>query len=179
MRNLNEPERGPLDWLRERRDREGNPMISDEEFSAGERLRKDFLRAHLQPRLTTSWSGVPNDRRRRAAPGADGEVAATSAEAQARVRRALAAVGTEHANILLDVCCLEAGLGHVERKAGWPQRSGKIVLQMALRELARHYGYLGAQDRDALERSVTRRWGAAGYRGSVEQWGRSDGSESD
>ncbi len=47
----------PLQWLNRRRDKDGQPMISTEQFVAGERLVADvrFL-LQLVPRVTSSWS---------------------------------------------------------------------------------------------------------------------------
>ena len=45
----------PLTWLRARRDRTGQPLISDAQYLAGERLRMDFERAMLARRTTTNW----------------------------------------------------------------------------------------------------------------------------
>lgn len=162
-------ERGPLEWLRERKDRDGNPWIGNEEYAAGLRLRADFEKAQLQPRVTASWTGVPNDRTR-GAPGMGLDIRERVADAQQRVRSALAAVGLDHANILLDVCCFDTGLGNVERRSGWPQRSGKVILQIALRQLARHYGFLPHHEVHGDARRAIRRWGGDGYRGSLQEW---------
>ena len=59
----------PLAWLRSRLDRHGQPMISAEQFEAGERLRADLWRARMTPRVTASWSGIAQSRsERRGAP---------------------------------------------------------------------------------------------------------------
>lgn len=158
----------PLSWLYRRRDKDGKPLISQAEFDAGERLRADFWFAQMTPKVTSSWNSTSSSRReRRAAPGAGIELQDRIVAARERVRLALKAVGPELAGILIDVCCHLKGLEEAERGAGWPQRSGKIVLQLALTRLARHYGILPAGD--AVPRGSTiRHWGVSDYRPTID-----------
>src|SRR5258708_15454359 len=46
----------PLAWLARRKGRDGRTMISPNQFIAGEKLRADFTRGHLSPRVTSDWS---------------------------------------------------------------------------------------------------------------------------
>jgi len=132
----------PLAWLARRKGRDGRAMIAPVQLIAGERLRADFTRAQMSPRVTSNWSASVSSGRRG---GAAGECASDlSLAARQRVRAALRAVGLEFAGPLLDVCCFLQGLEEVERARGWPPRSAKVVLQLGLDRLARHYG-LGAQ----------------------------------
>jgi hypothetical protein len=134
----------PLAWLARRKGRDGRLLIAPVQLQAGERLRAEFTRAQLMPRTTSNWSATVADGRR------GGGQPATFTEAviaaRQRVRHALDAVGPEFSGLLLDVCCFLKGLADVERERGWPPRSAKVVLQLGLDRLARHYG-LGAEAR--------------------------------
>ena len=88
--------------------------------------------------------------------------------ARQRIRRALEAVGPELAGILLDVCCHDIGLETAGRAQGWPQRSAKVVLQLALTSLARHYGLLAPEPRPGTHR--LRHWGSEDYRPDLDAW---------
>jgi hypothetical protein len=133
----------PLGWLARRKGRDGQPLIQAVQFQAGERLRTDFTRAQLTPSITSSWDPSRAGGRRGQGGGTFTDAVVAARE---QVRRALDAVGPEFAGLLLDVCCFLKGLEDIERERRWPPRTGKIVLQLALDRLARHYG-LAAETR--------------------------------
>jgi hypothetical protein len=128
----------PLAWLARRKGRDGRIMISANQFIAGEKLRADFTRGHLSPRVTSDWT-APTGRSRTHGGGA-GEMTDLIVASRQRVRLAMEACGPEFSGLLMDVCCFLRGLEEVERERGWPPRSAKIVLQLGLDRLARHYG---------------------------------------
>jgi hypothetical protein len=131
----------PLAWLARRKGRDGRTMIDPAQLQAGERLRAEFTRAQLMARTTANWSAPIAQAGRDG--GSDRSGAFTDAVIAARqtVRQALDAVGPEFSGLLLDVCCFLKGLEDVERERGWPARSAKVVLQLGLDRLARHFGY--------------------------------------
>lgn len=136
----------PLAWLRTRKGRDGKPLLDAAQFEAGERLRADVTFGRIGPDLARpSWQGLMTGGAGRGTGPGGGLADLTDAGIAARVRveRALAAVGPELAGILIDVCCELRGLEHCEKARGWPPRTGKVVLALALTRLARHYGLDG------------------------------------
>jgi hypothetical protein len=129
----------PLAWLARRKGRDGRALIEPEQLLAGERLRADFTRAQLTPRVTANWSASGTQDRHAGVRTATFTEAMVAARQQ--LRQAFDTVGPEFVGLLLDVCCFLKGLEDVERDRGWPPRSAKVVLQIALDRLARHYGY--------------------------------------
>jgi hypothetical protein len=130
----------PLVWLARRKGRNGRTLIEPTQLQAGERLRADFTRAHLMPHITSNWSASVADGRRAVGPEAFTEAVIAARQC---VRHALDAVGPEFSGLLVDVCCFLKSLADVESERRWPPRSAKVVLQLGLDRLARHYG-LGA-----------------------------------
>lgn len=151
---VNEAE-SPLAWLARRRGPNGRPLIDIDQFQAGERLRADFTRAGLTPRVTSNWI-APITQGRRAGGNAAVSFSDSVLAAKERFSRTLEAVGPEFAGILLDVCCFLKGLETIERDRKWPQRTAKVVLGLALDRLARHYGI--RNEIRGPERSKTRFW---------------------
>ena len=143
-------------------------MITGAQRDAGERLANDFTLAGMMPRVTANWSAIAPDRNtRRAAPGAGVEISERAADAQRRVQTALLTVGVEFAGLLIDVCCLETGLEVLEVRERWPQRSAKLLLQVALTRLARHYGII-PPPREPLAR--LRHWAAGDFQPNLAAW---------
>ena len=163
----------PLGWLKSRKDRIGRPLISDQQFEAGERLRADYWFARLSTRVTANWSALaPSDRTRRGAPSSAADLRDEVIAAKERVMRAIEAVGPELAGVLIDICCELKGLEDAEKSHGWPQRAGKVVLALALNRLARHYG-LDVPDETRQRRKSIRHWGSEDYRPTLDAWQRS------
>lgn len=149
----------PLGQLARYRLRDGRPFVTSAEVDAGEKLRLDYTRGRLMPRLGANWEAAVAPGRRGAG-GAVVDLTDAALAARQRVDRALAAVGPELAGVLIDVCCFLKGLELVERERGWPVRSAKVVLKTALGALSRHY-------RPAAGRSAGApllHWGAEDYR---------------
>jgi hypothetical protein len=166
----------PLGWLRSRKDRQGRPLITDHQYAAGERLRADYWFAQLSPRVTANWSALaPADRSRRAAPAHGVSLRDDVVAAKERVRRALTEVGPELSGVLIDVCCELKGIEVAEKSKGWPKRAGKVVLQIALDRLARHYG-LGPGEGSG-RRAGIRHWGDEDYRPTLDAWDKKGGAQ--
>jgi hypothetical protein len=128
----------PLVWLARRKGTDGRPLIEPHQLQAGERLRVDFTLAQMMPRTTSNWhASVAGRHRGQTADHLTDRVIA----ARQRLGHALDATGPEFSGLLIDICCFLKKLDAVERERQWPARSAKVVLQLALERLARHYGF--------------------------------------
>lgn len=161
MANLAE---SPLAQLVRRKTRQGTPFLDAREFQAGERLRADYTRGQIMPRLGANWVASVSSGRR-ASGGGLADLTAAALGARQRVDDAIAAVGPELSGVLIDVCCFLKGLERVEVERGWPVRSAKVVLKTALGALARHYspkdGVKHRRERQTLH------WGTEDYRPKI------------
>jgi uncharacterized protein DUF6456 len=122
----------PLGWLFAR------GLVSQRQYDAGERLRADWERAQLAPRVTMAWDAAPVARGRG---GSTGEPDLTGAQIDAKRRfdDAIAHAGPGLADILWRVVCAGEGMRNAETALGWPARAGKLVLTIALDRIADHY----------------------------------------
>ncbi len=156
----------PLRWLANRKDKNGVPLLAPYQVEAGERLRMDYQFAGLTARVTASWSPAAQSSSNSGANDATGMQDNVLAARQ-RVVRALAAVGPELCGVLVDVCCHLKGIEEAEKTEGWPQRSGKVVLQIALTSLARHYGLVSDRALHKSGRRASLHWGADDFRPEI------------
>ncbi len=154
----------PLGWMRARKDKAGNPLLSHEQFEAGERIRRDFTQAQMSPRVTASWefSAPAGGKRSARAEGAI-EISERAMAAKERLFAALDCLGPQMSGVVFEVCCLASGLEAAERQFNWPRRSAKLVLQIALGKLSEHYG-LVQPEKDLQRPGFIRQWGSKGYR---------------
>ena len=131
----------PLAALARRKDKAGQPFLSDELVGAGERLREDFELAQMGPRVAQNWDRfLTGGDRGGFQNGGEGRGPEAARE---RVARALRDLGPGLGDVVLRCCCFLEGMEQAEKRMGWSARSGKIVLKIALQRLSRHYRELG------------------------------------
>ena len=122
----------PIVWLAAR------GHLTEAQLCAGERLRVDYERAGLGARVTMRWDAAPPGKSRGGARASDASLARI--DAHRRFHAAIDHVGPGLADICWRVVCAGEGIGGAEKALGWPARSGKLVLGLALDRLARFYG---------------------------------------
>lgn len=122
----------PLGWLLAR------GLVTRRQFDAGERLRTDWERAQLAPRVTMLWDGAPVSRGR-GAPSSAPDLTGAQIDARRRFDAAVEAAGPGLADILWRVVCAGEGMRQAETALGWPARAGKLVLAFALDRVAAFY----------------------------------------
>jgi hypothetical protein len=122
----------PLGWLL------AHGHVSQRQYDAGERLRSDWERAQLAPRVTMAWDSAPVARGRGgSAIGPD--LAGAQIDAKRRFEEAVASAGPGLADILWRVVCAGEGMRQAETALRWPARAGKLVLTFALDRVADYY----------------------------------------
>jgi hypothetical protein len=119
----------PLVWLHAR------GHLSDRLLDAGEALRVDYERSQLSASITMRWDPV------RVKSTGERGLAASERQVAARQRfdGAIRAAGKGLEDILWRVVCAGEALPEAEKSLGWPARSGKLVLRIALERVAEFY----------------------------------------
>ena len=122
----------PLGWLLSR------GLVSQRQFDAGERLRADWERSQLAPRVTMTWDSAPIARSRGGA-APDTHASDCQIDARRRFDGAIEHAGAGLGDILWRVVCAGEGMRDAESALGWPARAGKLVLSLALDRIADFY----------------------------------------
>lgn len=122
----------PLGWLF------AHNHVSQRQFDAGERLRLDWERSQLAPRVTMAWDAAPVARNRGGA-AQQPDLAGSQIDARCRFERAVAEAGPGLSDILWRIVCAGEGMREAETALGWPARAGKLVLGIALDRVADYY----------------------------------------
>ena len=112
--------------------------LSERLHDAGEALRVDYERAQLAPSVTMRWNPVRVQGGRH--PGDQG-LSPTEKQIAAKHRfdGAMVAAGQGLEDVLWRVVCAGETLPLAEKSLGWPVRSGKLVLKIALERVADFY----------------------------------------
>jgi hypothetical protein len=122
----------PLSWLHAR------GHLTDRQYLAGEKLREAYEAASLGPRVTMRWEDTPVARGRRGG-SAPSNATDRMISAKERFDAAIDMLGSDLADIAWRVICAGEGVSAAEKVMGWPSRSGKLVLGIALNRLANYY----------------------------------------
>ena len=122
----------PLGWLLAR------GFVTRRQYDAGERLRCDWERAQLAPRVTMAWDAAPVARGRGGSAVAP-DLGGAQIDAKRRFDAAIASAGPGLADVLWRVVCAGEGMREAESALGWPARAGKLVLSFALDRVADYY----------------------------------------
>jgi len=126
----------PLGWLFAR------GLVTQRQYDAGERLRSDWERAQLSPRVTMAWDATPVARGRGGAAGAL-DLNGAQIDARRHFDAAVKSAGPGLADILWRIVCAGEGMREAETALGWPARAGKLVLTFALDRVADYYRIRG------------------------------------
>ena len=122
----------PLGWLH------AHGHVTRRQYDAGERLRADWERGQIAPRVTMGWDAAPVARGRGGAAFAP-DLGGSQIDARARFAEAVEAAGPGLADIMWRIVCAGEGMRDAETALGWPARAGKVVLTLALDRIADYY----------------------------------------
>lgn len=138
----------PVAVLARRKDKTGEPFLGADLVAVSERLREDFEISQLGTAVTQNWdrfltAGVTTSKG-----SSSGYL--QGAEAQKRLQEALSMLGEGLSDVALRCCCHQEGMESVEKRLGWPARSGKVVLRIALIKLREYYQGLPSDAHDMI-----------------------------
>ena len=120
------------------KDASGQPYLVGHHVAAADYLERLIARARLAPRLTMSYGSA------RAGGSSVGnsvlDISDSAAQARQKLNRLATALPADCWNVLFDVCGMGKGLQMIETERSLPRRSAKLILRIALDQLAVHIG---------------------------------------
>ncbi len=117
----------------------GKAWLSAAELQAAQVLRSDWEAAQAGLTRGSDWSAPPIGGGSRGAGNAQERAMAARCDSRRRVADALEALAPPLRRIVERVCLFEDGLEAIERGEGWPSRSAKLPLKLALAQLAQSF----------------------------------------
>jgi hypothetical protein len=117
-------------------------FLAPHHLAAANRFERLIARAMLGPRLTMSYDPARASGGQRGTGNAVVEMTDTAAEARQKLNRLASGLPRDCWNVVFDVCGMGKGLQTIETERAWPRRSAKLVLRVALDQLAGEFGLL-------------------------------------
>lgn len=140
----------PLHVLARRSRADGRAWLPPELVAAAMRFRETWEIAQIGGGLTRDWEALVAGRVANGAGRRPQGAPTRRLEAEEALSAAIRALGPDLAETVLMGVCQEQGMEDIEKRLAFPARSGKIVLRIALKMLARHYATTGSQDYDMI-----------------------------
>jgi hypothetical protein len=134
--------------------RDGPTFLASHHLAAAERFERLVRRAQLSPRVTMSYDAGNVGGRGKSGNGVE-TATDSAADARLKLSRLASTLPADCWGVLFDVCGLGKGLQLIETERRWPRRSAKLVLRIALEQLAAQFG-LASEARGTA--SGTRHW---------------------
>lgn len=127
------------------------PYLGADLVIAAERLNRDFALGQFEhSEGQGGWAAWMRDGDVSRAKQPMGHASDRKLDARRRFTAAIKAIGPELAELAVAVCCHEKGMECVERELSMPARSGKYMLRIALKYLARHYDSQQGEDHELI-----------------------------
>ncbi|SPF76290.1 hypothetical protein ALP8811_01292 [Aliiroseovarius pelagivivens] len=134
-----------------RKRQKDKPYLGADLVMAAERLNRDFALGQLEHSETQGgWSAWMRDGVDSLSVDPASHRSDRKLDARRRFAAAIKAIGPELAELAVAVCCHEKGMECVERELLMPARSGKYMLRIALKYLARHYDGQSGDDHELI-----------------------------
>lgn len=118
-------------------DSAGRPWFSGAELAAATALKQDWERGQIGLVRGSDWEAPPRGSASRGPGNAQEMLTGARCDARQRVEERLASLASPLRRAVEHVCLHERGMEALEQSEGWPARSGKLALKLALAQLAR------------------------------------------